>query len=130
MKKWSNSWKGSTKRKKQIKYVKKAPLHKRKNFMTATLSKDLRKKYSRRTLTVRKGDKVKVMRGQFRKTTGKITEVDTQRQKVYIEGVELIKKDGSKAMYPVHPSNIMITEPNMEDRKRKKIVERKGKGAK
>lgn len=102
----------------------------KKNFMTATLSKDLRKKYSRRTLTVRKGDKVKVMRGQFRKTTGKITEVDTQRQKVYIEGVELIKKDGSKAMYPVHPSNIMITEPNMEDRKRKKIVERKGKGAK
>jgi len=128
MKKWSKSWKGSKKRSKQLKYMKNAPLHIRKKFMSALLSKELRKKYGRRNIGIRKGDKVKIMRGQFKKTTGKITEVDTKRQKVHVEGADFIKKDGSKAQYPIHVSNIMITELIIEDKKRKKALERKGKG--
>ncbi|MEM4245408.1 MAG: 50S ribosomal protein L24 [Candidatus Nanoarchaeia archaeon] len=130
MKRWSKSWKASKKRKKQIKYIKNAPLHIRKKFMTATLSKELRKKYGRRNLPIRKGDKVKVMRGQFKKTSGKITDVDYKKMRIKIEGVDFIKKDGSKVQYPLHPSNIMITELNLEDKKRKKSLERKLKGAK
>jgi large subunit ribosomal protein L24 len=130
MKEWSNAWKGSKNQDKQIKYAKNAPLHKKRKFMAATLSKELRKKYGKRSMGVKKGDKVKMMRGQFRKVTGKVTGIDTMRQKIYVEGVELIKKDGSKALYPVHPSNVMITELNMDDKKRKRITERKGKGAK
>lgn len=124
MKKWSRSWKGSKSRRKQIKYVKNAPLNIRKRFMTSTLSKELKKKYKKRNMRVRKGDKVKVMRGQFNKTTGKIIRVDTTRIRTYVEGAELIKKDGSKTQYPIHPSNLMIIELNLEDKKRRNILER------
>lgn len=130
MKQWSASWKGSRKRKKQIKYMKNAPLHIKRKFMISPLSKELRKKHNRRNLGVTEGDKVKIIRGQFKKTSGKVTKVNTKRQRIYIEGVEVIKKDGSKAAYPIHASNVIITEINLDDKKRKKILDRKVKGAK
>ncbi len=130
MKKWSKSWKSSKKAKKQIKYVKNAPLHIRKKFLSAPLSKELRKKYGKRNIRTRKGDKVKVMRGQFKKTSGKVNTVDTRKLRIYVEGVDFVKKDGSKVQYPLHPSNVMITELNLDDKKRKKSLERKGTGEK
>ena len=124
MKRWSKSWNSSKKPGKQRKYVSNMPLHSRKALMSATLSKELRKKYGLRNLPVRTGDKVKIMRGQFKKKTGKITSVDLTKIKLYIEGIEQVKKDGSKAFYPIHPSNVMVTELELDDKKRKKILER------
>ncbi|MDP2906528.1 MAG: 50S ribosomal protein L24 [Nanoarchaeota archaeon] len=130
MKKWSKSWKSSKNPRKQRKYLYNLPLHIRKSLLSATLSKDLRKKYGKRSLSVRKDDKVKVLRGQFKKKTGKITRVNMKKIRIYIEGVENVKKDGSKAPYPVHPSNVMITELNLDDKERKIILERNKKGEK
>lgn len=127
MKEWSKKWIGSKKPRKQRKYVYNLPLHIRKNLLSANLSKELRKKYNRRSLTVRKEDKVKILRGQFKKKTGKVTRVDLRKVKVYVEGIENIKKDGTKVLYPLEPSNLMITELNIEDKKRKKILDRKSK---
>ncbi|MEK6835561.1 MAG: 60S ribosomal protein L26, partial [Nanoarchaeota archaeon] len=36
-----------------------------------------------------------------------------------------VKLDGSKVYYPLHPSNLMITELNLNDKKRKAKLERK-----
>ncbi|MBL7100878.1 MAG: 50S ribosomal protein L24 [Nanoarchaeota archaeon] len=130
MKRWSKSWKSSKKPKKQRKYVYNLPLHIRKYLFSTLLTKELRKKYDRRNIPVRTGDKVKILRGQFKKKTGKIMDVDLKKIKVYIEGIENVKKDGSKAPYPIHPSNVMITEVNLDDKKRKKVLERKQKGEK
>lgn len=130
MKEWSKDWKSSKNPRKQRKYLYNLPLHIRKSLLSATLSKDLRKKYGKRSLSVRKDDKVKVLRGQFKKKTGKVFRVNLKRIRIYIEGVENVKKDGSKAPYPVHPSNVMITELNLEDKERKTILERNKKGEK
>ena len=130
MKKWSKSWKSSKKPRKQKKYVFNLPLHIRRTLLSTLLSKELRKKYNKRNITVRKGDKVKILRGQFKKKTGEVTNVNMKKFKIYIEGIENIKKDGSKAAYPIPPSNTMIIELNLDDRKRKKILERKQVGEK
>ncbi len=130
MKEWSKDWKSSKNPKKQRKYVYNLPLHIRKTLLSATLSKELRKKYGRRSLPVRKDDKVKILRGQFKKKTGKVSDVNLKKVRIYVEGVENIKKDGSKAPYPIHPSNVMITELILEDKKRRKVLERKQKGEK
>lgn len=130
MKRWSKSWKSSKKPRKQRKYVYNLPLHIRKSVLSATLSKDLRKKYGKKSMPARTGDKVKVLRGQFKKKTGKISKVNLNRIRIHIEGVENVKKDGSKVPYPVHPSNVMIMELNMEDKERKKTLERGNKGEK
>ncbi len=130
MKEWSKSWKSSKNPRKQRKYIYNLPLHIRKTLLSATLSKDLRKKYGKRSLSVRKDDKVKILRGQFKKKTGKISRVNLKRIRIYVEGAENVKKDGSKAPYPIHPSNVMITELNLDDKKRRMILERNQKGEK
>jgi large subunit ribosomal protein L24 len=124
-KQFSNSWKKSKQPRKQRKYRYNAPLHIKQKFMHAHLSKELRKKYAVRSIGLRKGDKVKIMRGQFK---GKITSVEKvliKKEKVYLAGIENIKRDGTKAPYPIHPSNLLITELNINDKKRIKILERK-----
>jgi len=125
--KFSKNWKGSKKPRKQRKYLYNAPLHIRKKFMSGNLTKELRKKYGKRNVPVRKGDKVKIFRGQFRGKIGKINKVDLKKCKIYIEGVEVVKKDGTKVFCPVHPSNVQIQELNLEDKKRKILIERKQK---
>lgn len=130
MKEWSKSWKSSKKPRKQRKYVYNLPLHIRKTLLPAHLSKELRKKYNKRSASVRVGDKVKILRGQFKKKTGKITKVDLKKIRINIEGIENVKKDGSKVPYPLHPSNVMIIELNLDDKKRKKVLERGQKGEK
>ncbi|HLD89174.1 MAG TPA: 50S ribosomal protein L24 [Candidatus Nanoarchaeia archaeon] len=127
MKDFSTKWKSSRSKRKQRKYRLNAPLHIKGKFMKSTLSKDLRKKYGVRNLRVRKGDKVRIMRGQFRKTTGRVENVDLKKEAVFVAGAEFIKKDGSKSVYPIHPSKIMIVEANIDDKERKKIVDRKKK---
>ncbi len=127
MKQFSKSWKSSKKPRKQRKYLYNAPLHIRKNFLSANLSKELRKKYSIRSLSLRKGDKVKVMRGQFKKHNGSIVDVDRKNIKVYIDGCQVVKKDGTKVNVPIHPSNLQIIELNLDDKKRRRILERKRK---
>lgn len=107
---WSPSWISSKKPTKQRKYVKNAPLHVRSALLCSHLSKELAKKLNTRSLRVRKGDKVTVMRGQHKGKSGTVDSVDTQKARIYITGVEVPKRDGSKAMYPIHPSKLMIKE--------------------
>lgn len=118
MKSWSSEWKASTKPKKQRLYVRNAPVHVLNNFIGSHLSKDLREILGKRSISVRKGDKVKVMRGQFKGKTGTVERVEPKAQKVYVTGVELSKKDGSKAFYPVKPSNLVVMELEGKDKRR------------
>src|SRR3989344_3904322 len=106
--KWSASWKSSSRPRKQRKYVYNAPLHLARKLLSVHLSKELKQKYGKRNVPVRKGDNVKVMVGQFKKKTGKIESLDVRRRRVYVEGVYLVKRDGSKMPYPLHPSNLLI----------------------
>lgn len=127
MKKFSLAWKSSKQKRKQRKYRYKAPLHIRHKFIAANLSKELRKRYSRRSLPLRKGDTIKIMRGSFKKKTGKIGAVGLYNLKVFIEGIQQSKRDGTKVNVPFEPSNLQITELNLEDKKRMKVIERKTK---
>ena len=122
--KFSNKWKSSKQVRKQRKYILNAPLNKRQKMMSAHLSEELIKKYKKRNVPVRKGDKVVIMRGQFKGKLGKINKVNLKKLRIYVDGAEMIKKDGTKSFYPVHASNVMIKELNMEDKERKKSVER------
>lgn len=126
-KEFSTSWKSSSKPRKQRKYAAKAPLHIKRKLVSAHLAETLRSKYKIRSLPLRKGDAVRVMRGQFKKKTGKVARVDLKRSRIYIEGIEMVKKDGSKIPYPIHPSNLLIETLILDDKKRKELVERKTK---
>jgi len=123
--KFSKSWKSSKQPRKQRKYIAKAPLHLKRKFLSVNLSKELRKKHDRRNFVVRKGDKVKIMCGKFRKKTGKVTAVKIKQQKIYIEGIQTKKLDGSKVNIPLKASNLQIIELNLDDKKRIKSMKKK-----
>jgi len=117
-KKFSAAWKKSKQPRKQRKYRYNAPLHIKKHFLNANLSKELRKKYSIRSFSLRSGDKVKILRGQFKGKEGKIESVNTKKTKIYVSKVDVDKKDGSKTKVPIKPSNVQIMELNLDDKMR------------
>ena len=118
MSEWNSVWSASSKPGKQRKFVYNAPLHIRTTLLGSHLAKDLRQKLKKRSLRVRKGDKVKVLRGQYRGKSGVVERVDVQKMHVYVTGVDFQKKDGSRALYPVHPSKVMITELEGSEKRR------------
>ena len=115
---WSRQWKKSSNQTKQRNYVRKAPAHVRTTLVAGHLSKDLREKHKRRGMRIRQGDTVKIMRGQFKGKTGKVDRIDTKKARIHISGIGKTKKDGGKVLYPIRASNIMITDLNLNDKKR------------
>ena len=115
---YSRSWLSSTQPRRQRKFRFNAPLHIKSAMMASTLAKDLRTKHNVRSLRVRTGDKVTVLRGQFKGKSGPVEKVDVAREQVYINGVEAVKKEGAKVPYPIHPSNLMITQLYGDDKRR------------
>ena len=122
---FSKFWKSSKQPRKQRKYRYNIPKHLLKKFISVNLSKELRVKYSKRNIPIKKGDTVKILRGQFKKKIAKVMKVLPKKSKVYLENIQNIRKDGTKSFYPIHTSNLQITELLLDDRKRKNILERK-----
>jgi len=118
MKSFSKEWKSSKSLKKQRKYLRNSPLHIKGKFLDSPLSEELIKKYNIKKIRIRKGDKVKVLRGDFKGKVGKVTKVDIKKNRIYIEGIEQKKADGSISYFPIHPSKVMILELNLEDKRR------------
>ena len=124
-KKFSASWKSSKKPRKQVKWRKNAPKHVRRKLLSAHLNKELIKKYGRRSFPLKKGDEVKVMIGKFKGKTGKVTLLNSAKLKVYIDGLQRSKVDGTKVNVPLDPSNLLVINLDMEDKKRMEAIAKK-----
>lgn len=109
----------------QRRFLYQAPNHIRHKLMSAHLSEELKKQYPFRSLPVRTGDVVMVMRGDHKGHTGKVIRLDHKKYRIYIEGLVRKKADGSEVPIPVHPSKVQIIKLNLDDEWRKKIVERR-----
>ena len=114
-----------TKPTKQRKMLYQAPDHIRYRLFTAPLSPELRASHGVKALPIRSGDSVRVMRGDKKGFEGKITRIDRKKYRVYVEGLTREKVDGTTIFVPVHPSKVMITRLILDDKWRKKILERK-----
>ena len=93
----------------------------------APISKDLRKKYSRRSIRIMTDDTVKVMRGEYKGLTGKVSKISTETSGVAIEGNKKEKLKGEKIDVYIHSTNMIITSLNTDDKWRLKILEKKPK---
>ena len=93
----------------------------------APLSKDLRKKYSRRSVRIMVEDAVKVIRGEYKGITGKVSKISTGSNSIAIEGNKKEKLKGDKIDVYIHSTNVIITALNTDDKWRQKILEKKPK---
>ena len=110
---------------KQRKRLYQAPAHLRHKLMAAPLSPELAASKGIKTLPVKKGDTVRVMRGDHIGFEGKVNQVDLKRYRIFLEGLTREKVDGTNIFVSVHPSKVMIKNLKLDDKWRKAIVERK-----
>ena len=117
---------GNTKPSTVRKQQKNAPIHIRRKYISAPLSPGLKTQYGARTMTVVENDTVTITKGDRKLAEGKVLRVNTKDCRVYIEGITRTRLDGSTVQIPVRAENVMITKLNLDDNRRKTILERKG----
>jgi len=89
---------------------------KKHKLLAAPLSSELRTTYGRRSVPVRTGDTVKIVRGDFSGVEGKVSDIDTVRQRLFVEGVTREKVAGTSEKVTVHCTKVMITRLNLDDK--------------
>ncbi len=102
-----------------------ATMQTRSKQMGANLSKDLQKKYGKKSARVVEGDSVTILRGEFKGVDGKVSKISTQKSSVAIEGVKKEKTKGDKFDVYIHTSNLVITSLNGDDKWRMAKLEGK-----
>jgi len=110
---------------KQRKRLFNAPAHIRHKHMAAPLSRELAASKGAKTLPVRKGDTVRIQRGDNKGFEGKVSRVDLKAYRIYMEGLTREKVDGTNIFIAVHPSKVQIRNLNLDDKWRKSILGRK-----
>lgn len=102
-------------------------LSQRRDMMAAHLSKELRKQYKRRSMSVRKGDEVKIIRGDHFGKAGEVVDIDLKKYMIFVNGVTIKRTVGTEKQVAVEPSNVVITSLKLDDNMRQRILLRKVK---
>jgi len=112
----------TTQPRKQRRMLYQAPSNLRYKHFSAPLSSSLKTSYNIGSLPVRSGDTVRIMRGDRKGLEGKVTRVDRGRYRIFVEGVTREKVDGTTAFVPIHPSKVLITGLNLDDKWRRESL--------
>lgn len=102
-----------------------APLHRRRRMVSAHLDSSLMREYNIRSVPVRKGDTVKVIRGssEIKGSENKVASVDLKNYKIIVENITIPKADGTQTERPVDPSDVIITKLDLSDSWRKRKLD-------
>ncbi|ARM75936.1 50S ribosomal protein L24 [Acidianus manzaensis] len=120
----------SSKPSKQRILMYKSPYHVRRKMLTAKVSEDVFNQLNIKRIEVRKGDTVRVMRGDNVGYEGKVADVNTKTGRIAIEGLTRKKADGTPVYIWIHASKVILTKLDLSDAKRKEAIERKAKKGK
>ncbi len=107
---------------KQHKMLHEAPSHVRSKLFSAPLSSTLKDTHRVSSIPVRTGDTVRLMRGDKKGVEGKVTRVDRSKYRLFVEGITREKVDGTAIQVPIHPSKVMITNLNLDDKRRRESL--------
>ena len=105
-----------------------ATLQTRSKQLGSLLSKDLQKKYGKKSTRAIEGDTITILRGEFKGVSGKITKISKEKTSVTVEGVKKEKTKGDKFDVYIHTSNLVVTALNTSDKWR--ITKLEGKDPK
>ncbi len=98
------------------------PVHRRGMVMVLPLSKELRTRYHRRRLTVRKGDTVRVLAGSFVGREERVARVDRKNRRLILDNVTLRKADKKLQQLPLNPGHLLLTRLNLSDAWRRRVL--------
>ena len=98
------------------KMIYQATFQTRSKQLGSALSKDLHKKYGKRSVRVIEGDSVTIVRGEFKGVDGKVAKISKPKSSVAIEGVKKEKTKGDKFDVYIHTSNLVVTSLSTDDK--------------
>jgi large subunit ribosomal protein L26e len=103
-----------------------APSSQRRKIMSCRLSKKLKDQHSVRSIPIRRGDEVKILKGKGKNKTGKVVQVYRKRWCIYVDKVNRDKQNGQTVFLPIKPSYCVIENLQL-NKDRKELLERKSK---
>ena len=111
-------------RRKQRKAHFAAPSGDRRKLLSARLSKELRSKYHIRSIPVRVGDEVKILKGKSRRRTGKVIQVYRKKWCIHVDKITRDKQNGQSVQIPIKTAYVVIEKLHL-DKDRKAAIEKR-----
>lgn len=99
-----------------------ADTRERRKRLTLALSRELRTRYGRRRLPVRKGDTVKILQGSYVGREERVARVIRRDYALVLDNVTLKKADAKLKQFPITPGHLMITKLNLADPWRRRTL--------
>jgi large subunit ribosomal protein L26e len=114
----------ASKRRTQRKLQLGAPSSVKRKLMSSHLNKSLRDQYKIRSLPIKRGDEVKILKGKGKGKTGKVVQVYRKRNVIYVDKVQRDKQNGQTVFLPIKPSYCVI-EKLLINKDRTKTIEKR-----
>jgi large subunit ribosomal protein L24 len=99
-----------------------ADLFERRRRMAVPLSKELRRRYGRRQLPVRKGDTVRILSGSYVGREERVAKINLRNYSVTLDNVTGKTGDAKLKPLPVRPNHLVLTKLNLADPWRRRIL--------
>ena len=106
----------------QRKAVFTAYLFERHRKMAVPLSRELRQRYGRRQVPVRKGDTVRILSGSYVGREERVARVDLRGYSVTLDNVTGKTADAKLKPLPIRPSHILLVRLNLSDPWRRRLL--------
>ena len=113
----------SSSRRVQRKYALGAPSSVKRKLMSCHLTKTLRDQYKLRSLPIKRGDEVKILKGKSKNKSGKVVQVYRKRNCIYVDKVQREKQNGQTVFLPIKPYYCVV-EKLLINKDRSKTIER------
>jgi large subunit ribosomal protein L24 len=115
----------SSQPRKERKYRFTAPMHARQKFVHAHVSKELATKLGikSRSISMRKGDTVKVFAGTQKGKTGKVSSINLKTGRVVVDGITRKNAKGKELPVAIYSSNLYLVDIDTSDKLRNSKIE-------
>ncbi len=99
-----------------------ADLFERRRRMAVPLSRELRRRYGRRSLPVRKGDTVRILSGSYKGREERVAKIDRQWYSVTLDNVTTKTGDQKLKPLPIQLTHLVLTRLNLSDAWRRRVL--------
>ncbi len=106
----------------QRKAVYDADLFERRRRMTVPLSRELRRRFHRRSVALRKGDTVRVMKGSYLGREERVQRLDRRGYTVTLDNVTLKSGEEKLKPLPIRTNHLLIVRLNLADEWRREAL--------
>jgi ribosomal protein uL24 len=94
----------------------------RRRALTVALSKELRDRYGRRQLPVRRGDTVRVLSGSYEGQEERVAKIHTRSMTLTLDNITLKKADQKLKALAIRPNHLLLTKLNLADGWRRRVL--------